>query len=226
MKKIKYLSLAFIFLVSAAQAQYRKVRVDTESAKKYQVTLNPLKSDIMTTQEGRPSNLNRNLPEWNQNLVGFAKIHELPEKVQREIDAKTLRKISNLKGFYPDEPTGSALLSPSIGTNFSGNVFAGLTPPDNSMAISNGGYIVSVVNTNLEYYDMSGNRLYSSSFTNFFNDPTLSGILYDPAVLYDSGSDRFFMVVLHATTSPLSKVGVCFSKSNNPNDGWWYYKLT
>jgi hypothetical protein len=226
MKKINYLTLTLVFLVSATQAQYQKVRVDTESAKKYQVTLNPQKSNIMTIQDVRSSNLNRNLPEWNQNLVGFAKIHELPENVQREIAEKTQRKINNLKGSYPDESTGSPLSNPTLGTNFSGNVFAGLTPPDNSMAISNSGYIVSVVNTNLEYYDMSGNNLYSSSFTNFFNDPGLTGMLYDPAVLYDSGSDRFFMVVLSTSASATSKVVCCFSKSGNPNDGWWYYKLT
>lgn len=226
MKKIKYLPLALIFLVSATQAQYQKVRVDSESAKKYQVPLNPQKSKIMTAQDVRSSNLNRNLPEWNQNLVGFAKIHELPENVQREIAEKTQQKIKNLKGSYPEEPKGSALGNPTLGTNFSGNVFAGLTPPDNSMAISNGGYIVTVVNTNIEYYDMSGNQLYSSSFTNFFNDPALTGMLYDPAVLYDSGSDRFFMVVLSTTTSTTSEVVCCFSKTNNPNDGWWYYRLT
>jgi Secretion system C-terminal sorting domain len=226
MKKIKYLPLALVFLVSATQAQYQKVRVDSESAKKFQVTLNPQKSNIMTVQDIRSSNLNRNLPEWNQNLVGFAKIHELPENVRREIADKTQRKINSLKGSYTDESTGSPLSDPTLGTNFSGNVFAGLTPPDNSMAISNGGYIVSVVNTNIEYYDMSGTNLYSSSFTNFFNDPGLTGMLYDPTVLYDSGSDRFFMVVLSTTTSATSQVVCCFSKSGNPNDGWWYYKLT
>ncbi len=226
MKKIKYLPLVLVFLVSATQAQYQKVRVDTESAKKYQVTLNPQKSNIMTIQDVRSSNLNRNLPEWNQNLVGFAKIHELPENVQREIAEKTQRKINNLKGFYPDESTGSVLSNPTLGTNFSGNIFGGMTPPDNSMAISNGGYIVSVVNSNLQYYDMSGNNLYSSSFTNFFNDPALTGMLYDPAVLYDPGYDRFFMVVLSTAASATSKVVCCFSKTNNPNDGWWYYKIT
>jgi len=226
MKKFQYLTLILIILVSATRAQYQKVQVDNESAKKYQVSFNPKKSNLMTVQEVRSSNLNRNLPEWNQNLIGLAKVHELPENVQREIDKKTQWKIKNLKGSYPDEPTGSILDNPTLGTNFAANVFAGLTPPDNSMAISNSGYIVSVVNTNLQYYDMSGNNSYSSSFTNFFNDPGLTGMLYDPCVLYDSGSDRFFMVVLSTTGSATSQVVCCFSKSGNPNDGWWYYKLT
>jgi hypothetical protein len=221
-----YLSLALVLLGSIALAQYQKVQISNEVAKKYQLPLNPKKSNIMTVKEVRSSNLDRNLPEWNSNLIGFAFIHELPEEVQKEIADKTQQKINNLKGNYPDEPAGSVLSAPIIGTNFSANVYAGFTPPDNSLAISNGGYIVSVVNSNLQYYDMNGNNLYSSSFTNFFNDPSLTGMLYDPCVLYDSGSDRFFMVILHTTASATSKVVCCFSKSNNPNDGWYYYKLT
>jgi hypothetical protein len=226
MKKIKYLTLVLVLLVSVTQAQYQKVRVDNESAKQHQIALHPLKSNIMTAQDVRSSSLERNLPEWNQNLVGFAKVHELPENVQREIDRKTQLKIKNLKGSYPDESGDSPLDNPTLGTNFAANTFVNLTPPDNSMAISNGGYIVTVVNATLEYYDMSGNQLYSSSFTNFFNDPGLTGLLYDPEVLYDSGSDRFFMVILSTTTSTTTQVVCCFSKSSNPNDGWWYYKLT
>lgn len=226
MKKIKYLLPALFFLVTVVQAQYQKVQIDPQAALQHKLTLNPLKSNILTVQEVRSANLDRNLPDWHQNLVGYAKIHELPENVQREILERTKQKIANEKGYYPDEPAGSPLPNPALGTNFAGNVFGGLTPPDNSMAISNGGYIVTVVNTNLEYFDMSGNNLYSSSFTNFFNDPELNGMLYDPVVLYDSGSDRFFMVILSTTTSATSKVVCCFSKTNNPNDGWWYYKLT
>ncbi|MCX6247547.1 MAG: T9SS type A sorting domain-containing protein [Bacteroidetes bacterium] len=226
MKKMKYLLLSLVLLATAAQAQYQKVKVDAESAKTHRVDMSPKKSDIVTIKDVRQSNLNKNIPDWNQNLVGFAKIHELPENVQREIDRKTQQKIKNLKTGYPDESAGTVLGNPILGTNFAANVFSGLTPPDNNMAISDGGYIVSVVNSTLEYYDMYGTQLYSSSFSSFFNDPDLSGMLYDPVVLYDSGSDRFFMVILHGTTSATSKVVCCFSQTNNPNDGWWYYKLT
>ena len=34
------------------------------------------------------------------------------------------------------------------------------------------------------------------------------------------------MVVLHGSTASTSKVIVCFSKTNNPQNGWWVYKLT
>jgi len=226
MKKMFTLSMALIIMVSIAKAQYKKAQIDPEIAKKSQILLNPVKSKIMTEQEVRSSNLDRTLPDWNPGLVGVAIVHELPESVEQEIADKTKQKINNLKVHYPDGPEGSVLNNPTIGASFPANIFGGLTPPDNSIAISNGGYIVSVVNTNIQYYSINGTNLFSSSFTNFFNDPSLTGNIYDPVVLYDSGSDRFFMVVLNTSASATSKVICCFSKSNNPNDGWWYYKLT
>jgi len=226
MKTVKYLGLAMIFVALTARGQYQKVPIDNQSAKAHQMTLNVKRSALMTVNTVQQSNRVQNLPEWNTNLVSYAKIHELPENVKKEIADKTMQKIRDLKGYYPDETQSqSPATNFQMGSNFQANLFNGLTPPDNSMAISNGGYIVSVVNSLIEYYDMGGNLLYSSSFANFFNDPTLTGLLYDPVVLYDSGSDRFFMVILSTTHSTTSQVVCCFSQSNNPNDGWWVYKL-
>jgi hypothetical protein len=226
MKRKIYLLLASAFLIASAQAQYQKVKIDEAIGKAHQMSINPLKSGTLTAGEVRSTNTNPSKTQWNPALIGLAKIHELPAEIQKMVEEKTALKIKNSKNTYPDNEKGSPALSPVLGTNFGANVFAGLTPPDNSMAISNGGIIVTVVNTNLSYYDVTGSNLYSSSFADFFNDPELSGMLYDPAVLYDSGSDRFFMVVLHATSSTASRVVVVFSKTNNPVDGWWYYKLT
>jgi hypothetical protein len=117
-------------------------------------------------------------------------------------------------------------VNPTIGTNFEANWSLVGTPPDNSMAISNGGFIVTANNDGIEYYNASGSFLYFDFWSDFFNDNTLTATLYDPKVIYDSGSDRFVMVVLHGSTASTSKVIVCFSKTNNPQNGWWVYKLT
>jgi hypothetical protein len=34
------------------------------------------------------------------------------------------------------------------------------------------------------------------------------------------------MILLHGSTASTSKVIICFSKSNNPQNGWWTYKIT
>jgi hypothetical protein len=117
-------------------------------------------------------------------------------------------------------------VNPTIGTNFEANRSIVGVPPDNSMAISNGGAIVTANNDGIEYYNSSGSFLYFDYWSDFFNDNTLIATLYDPKVIYDSGSDRFVMVVLHGSTDSTSKVIVCFSKTNNPQNGWWVYKLT
>jgi hypothetical protein len=226
MKKFSILLFLVIFMDLVILAQYSKPKIDAEIAKKCLVNIHPQKSEIMTVKEVWSSNVNGNLPDWNPILTGFSKSHELSDDVQRLVDEKTALKIKDKKNYTPLEPVSAGLVSPTIGASFQSNIFAYSTPSDNSMAISNGGYIVSVINSTLNYYDMTGTLLYSSSFSNFFNDADLAGLLYDPVVLYDSGSDRFFMVILSTTTSTTSKVVCCFSKSNNPNDGWWYYKLS
>ncbi len=120
----------------------------------------------------------------------------------------------------------SLIVNPVIGTNFEANWTLVGTPPDNTMAISNGGYIVTANNDGIEYYNSTGSFLYVDFWSDFFNDPLLTAMIYDPKVIYDSGSDRFLLVVLHGSTASTSKVIVCFSKTNNPQDGWWVYKLT
>lgn len=114
----------------------------------------------------------------------------------------------------------------SISAGFQGNVFNGGAPPDNTLAISNNGNIVSVINCNVAYYSSNGALQWLGSFWELFNDATLNEIIYDPIVMYDSQADRFVMIAIHGFTSETSKLIVSFSKSNNPLDGWWIYKLS
>jgi hypothetical protein len=114
----------------------------------------------------------------------------------------------------------------TVAKNFQGNIFNGGAPPDNTIAISNNGNIVSVINCNVAYYNYNGNQLWTGSFWELFNDPTLTELIFDPIVLYDSQQDRFVMIAIHGFTSATSKLIISFSKTNNPTDGWWTYKLT
>ena len=144
------------------------------------------------------------------------------------IDIKETKVQAKINSYNENEELQKSAMTvnPTIGTNFEANWSLFGTPPDNSMAISNGGYIVSANNDGIEYYNASGSFLYFDFWSDFFNDNTLTATLYDPKVIYDSGSDRFVMVVLHGSTASTSKVIVCFSKTNNPQNGWWVYKLT
>jgi hypothetical protein len=117
-------------------------------------------------------------------------------------------------------------ITPVVGNNFPGNLNNGMSPLDNSLAISNGGIIVSVANTTIEYLDMNGNAQYYADLLTFIGDPNIEGVC-DPVVIYDSGSDRFiFFCQVSPLNSATTKLLIFFSKSNNPMDGWWYYHLT
>lgn len=146
------------------------------------------------------------------------------EEIAAIKQSKLAAKLQSTSGGSEEAKTTAA--NPVIGTNFEANWSLQSAPPDNSMAISNGGYIVTANNDGIEYYTSSGNSLYTEYWSDFFNDNTLTSSIYDPKVIYDSGADRFVMVILHGTTATTSKVIVCFSKTNNPSDGWWVYKLT
>ena len=117
--------------------------------------------------------------------------------------------------------------NPTIGTNFKGNELKTWTPTDNSIAVSNSGYIVSCVNYGIEFYDTVGTSLLQNqTWSSFIPDTSLNSAKYDPRVLYDNIHQRFIVVLLHGFSSVSSKILICFSKTDNPMDGWNFYALS
>lgn len=118
-------------------------------------------------------------------------------------------------------------VTPVIGSNWPGNTNNGSSPLDNSMAISDGGIIVSVANTTLEVDDINGTLLYYNDLATFYNDPSVTNTC-DPVVLYDRPSDRFILFFQECSgNSANSYLCICFSLTNNPaTGGWWKYKIT
>jgi hypothetical protein len=122
--------------------------------------------------------------------------------------------------------TQSTGFIPSIGRNFVGNNFpVDRTPPDNSLAISNGGIIISADNYTIDYRNENGDTLKQRiTYAQFFNDTILANAGFsDPHVLYDAYADRFIFVIQNGGDTTNSKVIIAFSKTNNPLDGWKYY---
>lgn len=228
MKQILLTTIFFLALFTI-NAQNKKVEINSSIAKNTKLDIHPIQSAIQVQKLSSEAINDVSKPRWNKSLINLEIKHKVSAEIQAIIDEKTNLKRNNLKSSYIDEQQSTnSLGAPVLGTNFKGNSHNGSIPPDNSMAISNGGIIVSVVNTNIDYYDASGSLLYSSPFTDFFNDSTLIGNnIFDPRVLYDSEADRFIFVVLFVNKKlSLSKVITCFSKTNNPIDGWWVYNVT
>jgi hypothetical protein len=113
-----------------------------------------------------------------------------------------------------------------LGTQKKYGIYTMGTPPDNAMAISNGGKIVASINTRIGFYDSTINILRTQLNTaTFLADGSLQSDLFDPRVIYDPKSDRFISVVLSGNTDATSKVIIGFSQSNDPIGAWKFYKL-
>ncbi len=124
----------------------------------------------------------------------------------------------NLPGPQP------ALSTPNVERNFEGNSYNGFRPPDNALAISDEGWIVSIVNSSISFSDENGNVVLNSQpLADYFSFLNLSSFFYDPRILYDPVDDRFILVCLHGISPTTSRIIVSFSQSQNPSDGWWTF---
>ena len=113
----------------------------------------------------------------------------------------------------PENEKGGRAVNPVIGIDFEANWSTESTPPDNSMAISNGGFIITANNDGVEYYNSSGTFLYFDFWSDFFNDNSLTASIYDPKVIYDSGADRFVLVLLHGSNANTPRMGGGLTRS-------------
>lgn len=139
---------------------------------------------------------------------------------------KTAAKIAaeELNGGPTNEEERSVVgVEPIVLATFEDEMDTG-TPPDNDMAISDNGYIVSVVNSSISYLNVDGTAILSDfPFTNLVSGLNVSNFLFDPKVIYDPVEDRFILVILAGSSPGSSTVVVGFSVSENPSDGWNFY---
>lgn len=148
-----------------------------------------------------------------------------PEKLQAIKQEKGLLKAMGRLQKNFAEPEETSLASPVLGRNFPGNGNDGSSPMDNTIAISNSGWIVSAVNSNIDYFSQNGERFFSKGINDFFNFPGIEDVC-DPVVLYDNEANRFILFAQECSgESANSSLLIGFSKSENPNQGWWVYKL-
>jgi hypothetical protein len=113
---------------------------------------------------------------------------------------------------------------PNYDIGFSGNLFGGI-PNDNDVAISNGGKVVSVSNSDMYVYDEVGAKLLDMSLEDFADSIGLVANSYDPKVIYDPSMDRFILVFLNGNDEAATAIVVCFSQTNDPTLGWNIYSV-
>ncbi len=226
MKNKFYLTTIMLVLIGlSVNAQEKKIKLD-ESKKLGSAT----KSQEFTLQCIGEINTPSTDLKWRPilNTKCIAREPKIPdyEMIEKIKEDKSFIKKNN-QNKSPNSEQSAQSVTPIIGSNWLGNVNNGGSPLDNSIAISNGGIIVSVANTTVEIDDINGNLLYYNDIPTFFNDPSITNTC-DPVVLYDRPADRFILFFQEcAGNSANSYLCICFSKTNNPaTGGWWKYKLT
>ena len=101
-------------------------------------------------------------------------------------------------------------------------------PNDNTLAVSNGGLVMCAINSITWAYD-------SNTDTTHYVDgikslKTIGGASnsdsnFDPKLMYDPVADRWILVFLQNNTPATSRIKVCFSSTNDPEDPWYSYIL-
>ncbi len=188
----------------------------TNAATRSDIQSAPLFKDISSSSPAE---------RWAIAVKSISSRKHYTQDIEEIKEAKNKKKVRSMQN-SEESPKSVTTSTPKLGVNFEANWMLLGTPADNTLAVSNGGYVVTANNDGIEYYNESGTFLNSVFWYDFFNDPNLTASIYDPKVIYDSGADRFILIVLHGSTASTSKVIVCFSKSNNPMNGWWSYQLT
>lgn len=120
----------------------------------------------------------------------------------------------------------SSLSDLAIGFNAFSNPWGLSTPNDNDLAISDSGFVVSVVNTNIHIRNVSTGTVYPVKSLAAFTTPinTLHQE-FDPKVLYDPEADRFILMCMVGFVDSTSKMIVGFSQSADPSGVWNLYTL-
>ncbi|MDB4107143.1 T9SS type A sorting domain-containing protein [Bacteroidia bacterium] len=146
------------------------------------------------------------------------------EAIKQKLDAQRKRTAIKSKTSYI---TTKEDIAPELRDNFNGKPIgnAGI-PNDNTMAISNDGYIISAINTTVTILNEKGERLGFKSLSGITSGQL--GLLdryYDPKVTYDPVNERFILVFLEGSLSSDTRIVVGFTETSDPTGKWSFYAL-
>lgn len=111
------------------------------------------------------------------------------------------------------------------------------TPLDNTLAVSNGGYLMTAINTKIYAHDIApdtamyetpgigvGNYFRFNQFADIYGNIS-TYFPFDPKLLYDPNHDRFVLTFISGRFPSNTKIIMGFSSTNNPKDEWHLYEI-
>ena len=112
------------------------------------------------------------------------------------------------------------------GESLLANPFSVSTPNDNDVAISDSGFVLSVINTNI-FIRNTATQISSPVKSLFSFTQPVNNLQdeFDPKVMYDPSNDRFVLVCMVGFVDSTSKIIVGFSQTGNPAGSWNLYAL-
>ncbi|MDZ4830048.1 MAG: hypothetical protein SGJ09_07610 [Phycisphaerae bacterium] len=115
-----------------------------------------------------------------------------------------------------------------LGTGFDAIVDTGWTPPDVNMAVGPT-HVVAITNGRIAFLTKSGRETFGNAIegsSGFWGSVGATNFVFDPEVIYDSLSDRFFALASEGN-APGSKsyALIAVSDDSDPNGTWFKYRL-
>ncbi|MCW5936607.1 MAG: hypothetical protein KIT11_04795 [Fimbriimonadaceae bacterium] len=129
--------------------------------------------------------------------------------------------------FVPEERIVANDTRATFGKYFPGVSYNGSNPPDPHLACGPA-HLIQVVNTEIAFYTKAGVKVFQQSLDNvgFFKGVAQTDFVFDPRVIYDFHSKRFFVVAIEYRDSPQnSGLLIAVSDSSNPTGGWTKYRV-
>ncbi len=205
-------NLAFVNAQSnSGSIKLVKVFNPNKDASSMQFSLNNLESPYPNGEGYRAAVLN-----WKEKLA-----KKYP-KVSPEIDQMKRASVPNpvvFKSWVPQQ--GFSVKAP----------IPGGTPSDNTLAVSDNGYLITSWNSEIYAHDLNSDTAMFNvglfrptiSFSEF--SPITLNSPFDPKLRYDPINERFILVFLSGRDPSDSKIIVGFSSTSNPTDNWYVYEL-
>lgn len=112
---------------------------------------------------------------------------------------------------------------PVIQESFLGNNSTTGRPLDNHLAYSEGGQVVSVINTHMAVMRPDGSFIKGINFSQLFNQLDIDDFIFDPKIIYDPAEDRWILAMMTGRSCFTTQLVFGFSQSNDAAGAWNFY---
>lgn len=171
------------------------------------------------------ANITNMQEEWNVSLMAMD--NEEQDEFSATENLDLIKDQVQQFSHHTNSPSNRSFVDTAVVIkNIDANVYNNSVPNDNDIAVSNTGYLISVMNTSIFKYDLNADTSMGTlSLGTFCSVLGNTQGKFDPKVIYDPEQNKFVVVFLAGFTDATSSIILAFSESDNPNGNWNFYQL-